>query len=136
MGRITQDLKISGTKGDMLIKSALFDGGASHSFIRADTCKAIGDVIPFKDEHGKRVTKSITLADGETTISAIGTCTFDTRVNDIDVRDEAWVVEKLGQEMIIGADTLQRYGILLEYAEKGKGGDRIIIERRNEIAWL
>ena len=136
MGRITRDLKISGSKGNKFIKSALFDGGASHSFMRVDTCKAIGDLIPFKDEHGKKITKPITLADGETRLLAVGTCTFDTKVNDVDIRDEAWVVEKLGQELIIGADTLQRYGILLEYAEKGAGGDKIVTETRDEIAWL
>ncbi|HME51971.1 MAG TPA: retropepsin-like aspartic protease [Candidatus Lokiarchaeia archaeon] len=136
MGRITRNLNISGSRGKTLIKSALFDGGASHSFIRMDTCTAIGDLIPFKDEHGKKVTKPITLADGETRLLAIGTCTFDTKVNDIDIRDEAWVVEKLGQELIIGADTLQRYGIQLEYAEKEAGGGKIVTEARDEIAWL
>jgi hypothetical protein len=136
MGRITKELRIGGAKGIKVIKEVLFDGGASHSFMRLDTSNAIGNVVPFKDAGGIERPKQITLADGETKITAIGTCTFDTKINEIDVRDEAWVVEKLGQEMIVGADTLQRYGIELKYAEKGRGGDKIVAIPRDEIAWL
>lgn len=131
-----RDVKIRGAKGERVVKNALFDGGASHSFMHLDICKSIGTVIPFMDESGKKITKMVTLADGETKIPAIGTCTFDMKLNEIDIRDEAWVSDKLGREFIIGADTMQRYGILLKYAEKEKGGDEIVTNKGEEIAWL
>jgi hypothetical protein len=107
MGQITRDLEIHGVKGTKFVKNVLFDGIASHSFMRLGVCKLIEDLMPFVDSSGKRMMRIVTLADGETQIPTIGTCTFDTIINDIDVRDEAWVSENLGKDLIIGADTMQ-----------------------------
>ena len=125
-----------GVKGTKHVENASFDGGASRSFMRLDICKSIGDLMPFVDSSGKRIVKMATLADGETQIPAIGTCTFETIINDIGVRDEAWASEKPGKDLIIGADTMQRYGIVLQHDEEEQGGNQIITSKRNEIAWL
>ena len=129
MGKISRDLRVFGKIGTKEINNVLLDGGSDFTVIRKDIARGLCDITPFFNEKGEIVKEQkVPLADGESNIKAIGLCTFQTAIEGRIVRDEAWVVEKLHRDMIIGAGTLQRGGIKLAYAEKAQGGDRIELD--------
>ena len=126
MGRIFRDLKVLGSKGERVFKRVLLDSGASYSVIREDVARDLCDMIPFFDEQGNAVKKTpVSLPDGEHEINAIGRCPFQTSIDGRVVMDEAWVVDKLKADFILGAHTLQEGNIKLVHAKKEDGGDRI-----------
>jgi hypothetical protein len=67
----------------------------------------------------------VPLPDGEHDITATGTCTFQTSIDGRIVRDDAWVVDKLKKDFIVGAHTLQEGKIKLVHAKDEEGGDRV-----------
>ncbi len=128
MGLIKKELKIKGDKGVKDLE-VLFDSGASVSVIRQDIAEKICTINYFKEA------KPMTLADGETTINSIGTCTFITGLEGCEIDDDMRVVDKLNIDMIIGASTLQKHEIKLYFNEKK--GDRIDLSKcRKRIDYI
>ncbi|KKL18340.1 hypothetical protein LCGC14_2476470, partial [marine sediment metagenome] len=79
--------------------------------------------------------KPMTLADGETTIDSVGTCTFITGLEGCEIDDDMRVVDKLNSDMIIGAATLQKHEIKMHFDEKK--GDRLDLSKcRKRIDYL
>jgi len=125
MGRICRDLKIIGSKGNRLFKNVLLDSGATYSVMREDVARDLCDIMPFFDDQRNEIERPVPLPDGEHDLTAIGTCLFQTFIDGREVRDEAWVVDKLNRDFILGAHTLQEGNIKLVHAKKEEGGDRI-----------
>lgn len=128
MGLIKKELKIKGDKGDKNLE-VLFDSGASVSVIRQDIAEEICTINYFKEA------KPMTLADGETTIDSVGTCTFITGLEGCEIDDDMRVVDKLNSDMIIGASTLQKHEIKMYFDEKK--GDKLDLSKcRKRIDYL
>lgn len=101
-------LIFQGNKGQTEVK-ALFDSGASASFVRTDIADKVGYIFSFRDK------REIIVADGSRK-------SYDNRVlpagfmlNDCPIVSEFKVVDNLSEEVIVGADTLQRNKITLDF---------------------
>jgi hypothetical protein len=115
MGLIYKDVLLRGDKGERGFK-ALMDNGSSESFIRKDLAEKVGTILkldaPREFEMGKG-TLSVLEATGILSVQVEGFNLF-------------WhflVVPDLSEELIIGADFLQRWKIKLD-----PESERIIID--------
>ena len=104
MGLIYKTLKLSGNKGSKDVK-ALFDSGASESFIRADIAKELSSPTRLPNP------KSFEMGRGTLKVSRamIG----DVQVNGASLFATLLVVPNLTEELILGADFFQRWKIRL-----------------------
>jgi len=94
--------------------------------MREGIARELCDITPFFDGHGNVMGQTpVSLPDGEHQIVAIGRCLFQTSIDGSIVTDEAWVVDKLKADFIVGAHTLQEGKINLIHARDKEGGDRI-----------
>jgi len=115
MGLIYKEVVLRGDKGERRFQ-ALWDNGSSESFIRRDLAKRVGTIIkldaPREFEMGKG-TLLVVESTGSLSIEVEGYNLF-------------WhllVVPDLSEELIIGADFLQRWKIKLD-----PESERIIID--------
>ena len=104
MGLIYKAIKVSGNKGTKDVK-ALFDSGASQSFIRADIAKELSSPArlpnPKEFEMGRGTLKVSRAMIGD--IQLDGATLFTTLL----------IVPNLTEELILGADFFQRWKIRL-----------------------
>lgn len=99
MSIIKRKLKIKGDKGSKVL-NVIFDSGATRTVIRKDIAEKFCNIIYFDKP------KSMTVANGENSIKAIGTADFVIYIEGCLVDDNMRVVDKLSIDMIIGASTL------------------------------
>ena len=118
MGVLLEHIKLAGSKGEKSVET-LFDSGASFSFIDPDVAKKLGmiDSLPkFLDfetaEKGKkiRVNKVVRL---------------DFYIDGIRLSDEFLLVENLSEEAIIGATTMQKWRLKLDFEQ-----EKVIVDKR------
>ena len=104
MGLIYKNVKLSGNKGSKEVK-ALFDSGASESFIRADIAKELSSPTRLPNP------KSFEMGRGILKVSRamIG----DVQLNGASLFATLLVVPNLTEELILGADFFQRWKIRL-----------------------
>ena len=104
MGLIYKAVKVSGNKGSKEVK-ALFDSGASESFIRADIAKELSSPTRLPNP------KSFEMGRGTLKVSRamIG----DVQLNGASLFATLLVVPNLTEELILGADFFQRWKIRL-----------------------
>ncbi|MFQ6029947.1 MAG: retropepsin-like aspartic protease [Dehalococcoidia bacterium] len=107
MGLIAKTIEVIGDKGKSNVV-ALFDTGAAGSFIRRDVAERIGTIVksPFP--------RRFTLGDGKAAIEAREFLAVDMIVKDARLYHYLLVVDELSDEVILGADMLQRWKITLD----------------------
>ena len=104
MGLIYKTIKVSGNKGSKEVK-ALFDSGASESFIRADIAKEIAS--PTKLPNPK------TFEMGRGSLKVTRAMIGDVQLNGANLFATLLIVPNLTEELILGADFFQRWKIRL-----------------------
>ncbi len=102
--------KIEGNKLGTTV-NALFDSGASHSFIREDIAKKIGDIIVFEKTR-------FTTASRDRPIYVNKRAIINFYINGAFFSDEFWVTHEIEDEMIIGAKTLQSYRFKIDFEKE------------------
>jgi predicted aspartyl protease len=107
MGIIKQPLRFEGSKGESNLYS-LFDSGATLSCIRPDLAGALGVSEPLRTNY------VVETANGEK-ISIGATIRLDFYLNDTRLSDEFLIVPDLSEEAIIGAATMQKWRIKLDF---------------------
>jgi predicted aspartyl protease len=107
MGYLIKELKIIGNKGEAILK-CLFDTGAGYSFIRKDIAEKLGDIIKFPKK------MEFKLGDGESKIIINEKIILEIEINGVTISDEVLVSDKLSEDMIIGAKTMQAWRIKLD----------------------
>ncbi|MFQ5770975.1 MAG: retropepsin-like aspartic protease [bacterium] len=107
MGLIIKQLILEGDKGKKEI-AALFDTGASASFIRRDVAKNLATIV--------RLPKSwrFVQGDGKNEIIIQESIMVHLTINDVTVFQQIFVANELSEELIIGADTMQHWKIRLD----------------------
>jgi hypothetical protein len=118
MGVIINRVKLSGIKGEKKV-DALYDSGASFSFINKKLAAELGHVealpkpLEFEtaNEGDKITVKERTL--------------LDFYIDGIRLSDEFLVKENLSEEVIIGAATMQKWRLKLNFEE-----DRVIVDQK------
>jgi hypothetical protein len=119
MGEIIKEIKIIGDKGRRR-GSTLVNSGASDSVIRRDIAAKIATLIKWEEP------VSLVLGDGETTIKAEYTTVIRFVLKGYTYPPHRFLVlDKLEEDLIIGADAMQRWKIKLDMENE----DIIIDER-------
>jgi len=101
MSLLFKHLKIEGDIGDDELE-ALFDTGATYSFIRKDRAQGVATILPLPHP------KSFELAERGKVLEARERIIIDIIVNGVTISDEVVVVEDLSEELILGASTMQK----------------------------
>jgi hypothetical protein len=116
MSIIKHPLLYVGTKGDKYVYT-LFDSGANLSCINPDFLEGI-EIPSFIG----RVRKLATASEGHY-IEIKERVTLDFYINDVLLSDEFLVVPGLSEEAIIGAATMQKWRIKLDFEH-----DRVVVD--------
>ena len=111
MGLIHREIEIIGDKGRARVK-ALFDSGASASFLRREVAEEVATVIKMP------ITWDFTLGDNKTHRRAEYLTNIHLTIKDWTIFDRVLVVDQLASELIIGADILQRWRIALDFEKE------------------
>ena len=112
MGVLVKEIEIIGDKGKAKVK-ALFDSGATDSLIRKDIAEKVATLL--------RMPQSLVfiLGDGETQIQS--DCSTDLQFiinNSLIPGWRFYVVDKMEEEIVIGADAFQRWKFKLDFEKE------------------
>lgn len=107
MGLITKPVEVVGDKG-RVIAQALFDTGASASFIRRKIAEEVSTIGKWPSP------RTCILGDGKTPLRAQDVVTVDITIKGVTIFHPLIVVDEMGEEMIVGADMLQRWKMRLD----------------------
>ena len=120
MGRVFREVKIRSNIGEDEVR-ALFDTGASRTFIRNDIAKKIGSLVELTRP------RIATLGDGENKIKIKEKegVFLEISLDDYVISTDADVSDKLAHELIISASTMQEWGIVVD-AES----EKVVIKER------
>jgi hypothetical protein len=118
MAIIEQKIRLVGSKGRREVV-ALFDSGATYSCVRADLARQLERVVPIPGA----MTFS-TARKGET-LTARERISVNFYINGFRLSDEFMVIPGLTEQVIIGAATMQKWRMKLDFEH-----DRVIIDPR------
>lgn len=118
MGLILKKLRVLGDKGERRVQ-ALFDTGASASFIRRDVAEPLATLVRLPSA------EVYTLGDGVGRLRATETVILHVLLKGIRISDNFIVVPRLSDEMIIGANTLRKWRMRLDL-----DNEDVLIDRR------
>lgn len=118
MGVIINKVKLVGSKGEKKT-DALFDSGASFSFITKELAQKLGLVDKLPEP-----LKFETAREGDK-IEVKEVVRLNFYIDGIRLSDEFLVGEGLSEDVIIGAKTLQAWRLKLDFEE-----DRVIVDQR------
>ena len=107
MGLIIKEHTITGNRGSDTAR-VLYDSGASKSFIRADIAKILGDTGPAVE------TLTFMMADGQVGFTADSIMNLAVDAEGIRLTHNFYVVEDIAEELVIGADIMQQWKIVLD----------------------
>lgn len=118
MSRVFGEVKIKSNKGESQVK-ALFDTGASRTFIRADVARKVGDLVELSRP------RVALLGDSEKRIEIKHQILVEIALDDYFISADADVSPKLAHDVIIGASTMQEWGLVVE-----PGEEKVVIKER------
>jgi predicted aspartyl protease len=118
VGLIIKKLRVDGDKGERRVQ-ALLDTGASASFIRRDVAEPLATLVRLPSA------EVYTLGDGVGRLRATETVILHILLKGVRISDNFIVVPRLSDEMIIGANTLQKWRIKLDLENED-----VLIDRR------
>ena len=106
MGRVYRPLKLIGVKGSAEVK-ALFDTGASRTFINEEIAEKIG-YLRFP------TAKEVLTAAKAKRLKVTGILDFDTEIEGCKVTAPAYVSPELVEETVIGVDLMEAHNIKID----------------------
>lgn len=107
MGMIYKEYNVTGARGSDTVR-VLYDTGASSSFIRRDIAEGLGNVV-----RTLRPT-TFTMADGQVTLTVDQDVELYVAVDGDALRYHFFVTDDLSEELVVGADMMQRFKITLD----------------------
>ena len=118
MSVIINRIKLEGSKGEKKVH-ALFDIGASFSFINTDLAKKLGviDKLPKP--------KEFETAEDDRKIIVTEAVRLDFYIDGIGLSDEFFIAKNLSEDVIIGAATMQKWRLKLDFEE-----DKVIVDQK------
>jgi hypothetical protein len=122
MGEIIKPLPVRGNQGETTVQ-ACFDSGSPNCFIRRDVSERIA--LPMTTA----VPRIFRLADGQGTVEAREAAELNLTIKGVTVFWTFYVVDRLGDEMLIGVDMMQRWKIKLDLERDDVEIDRDIVAR-------
>lgn len=118
MGLIIKRLRVAGDKGERRLQ-VLFDTGASASFIRRDAVDKIATTLKLPSP------ETYTLGDGVGKLRVNETVVLYVYIDGIRISDNFIVAPRLADEVIIGANTLQKWRVKLDLEN-----ERVVVDKR------
>ena len=118
MGLIVKKLRVAGDKGERRVQ-VLFDSGAGASFIRRDVAERIATTLKLPSP------KTFTLGDGVGRLRVNETAILYLYIEGVEISDNFIVAPRLADEVIMGANTMQKWRIKLDLED-----ERVIIDKR------
>ena len=106
MGLMVKEHNVSGTRRSDTAR-ILYDSGASASFIRRDLADLLGDTGPTVNP------LQFVMADGQE-LTADQTINLEIEMNGITVEHRFLVLDDLLEEILVGADLMQKWKISLD----------------------
>jgi len=110
MSVITKDIEIAGDKGRRKIH-ALFDSGATYSFIRKNIAEEMATLLKYPEP-------KIFSLENNSKMEATHRTALEIIINGLTISDEIVVAEKLAEDFIIGASTMQKWRMKLDLDRK------------------
>ena len=107
MGLIIKEHTITGNRASDKVR-VLYDSGASKSFIRTDIAKILGDTGPAVE------TLTFMMADGQVGFTADSIMNLVVDADGTRLTHNFYVVDDLAEELVIGADIMQQWKIILD----------------------
>ena len=107
MGLIVKDYTVSGNRNSATVR-VLYDTGAGASFVRRDIAENLGDTVAAASPI------RFTMADGQEAFTVDRTISLDVDVDGTQLQYSFYVADDLAEELIIGADMMQRWKISLD----------------------
>ena len=117
MGVIINRIKLVGSKGEKK-GEGLFDNGANFSFIRPDLASKLDTILPLP-----RPLEFETATEGDKIIVKERVI-MDFYIEGIRLSDEFLIAEGLSEEVIVGAATMQKWRLKVDFEE-----DRVLIDQ-------
>ncbi len=111
MSRVFREVIIRSNIGEEEVK-ALFDTGASRTFILREVARRIGNLVELSRP------RIATLGDGENEIKINEGIFIEITLDNYTISTDADVSEKLAHDLIIGASTMQEWGIVVDPEEE------------------
>lgn len=118
MGLIVKRLRVVGDKGERRLQ-VLFDTGASASFVRQDVVLRIATTLKLPSP------ESYTLGNGVGKLRVNETAVLYVYIEGVRISDNFIVAPRLSDEVIIGANTLQKWRVKLDLER-----EKVIIDKR------
>ena len=118
MAVIYSKIKLHGSKGQKKLE-ALFDSGASDSMIKSE----LGDLLANFEKIPEPLSFE-TAKEGEY-ITITDRIVLDFYIDGIRLSDEFLIVDGLSEDVIIGASTMQKWRLKLDFEQ-----DRVIVDQR------
>ena len=116
MAVIIKEIRLRGSEGE-LKKRAIFDSGSTYSCIHPELAEALEIMVPLPEPM-----EFSTAKEGEK-VTAEGRVILNFYIDKYRFSDEFMVIEKLSNGVIIGAATLQKWRLKLDFER-----DEIIID--------
>ena len=86
---------------------ALFDSGATYSFVRRDVAQQVEQILPLPEP------MRFATANPDAPVEARERIVCNFYIDGVRYSDEFLVLERMSEELIIGANTMQAWGIKL-----------------------
>ncbi len=119
MGEIFEKVRLVGSKGEVEV-TALFDSGATYSFLKREVAEQIESVIPLTRD------MSFQTANPDAPVTPSGRIVADFAVDGVWYSDEFLVLDRTTEDLIIGASTMQKWGVKLDMEN-----EKVELTRRN-----
>ena len=107
MGMIVKEYGVTGNRNSHTVR-VLYDTGAGASFVRRNVAETLGNVVPTL----RPVT--FTMADGTRTFTVSEEVALYIDVDGSPLMYHFYVADDLAEELVVGADMMQRFKITLD----------------------
>ncbi len=111
-------MRFEGSRGEKVLY-ALFDSGATYSCINAELVESLEILTPL------HTPMRLATASDHTYMEIDNTCRLDFYHEDVRLSDEFLVVPGLSEQVIIGATTMQKWKLKLDFEH-----DKVIVDPR------
>ena len=116
MGIISKNYTVTGERGSDSVQ-VLYDTGSGSSFVRRDIAEKLGNPV------GALQPITFTMADGKVTFTVDQDVRLYIDVNGDSLMYHFFVADELAEELVIGADMMQRFKISLDMANEAVSVD-------------